>query len=159
VGLNPARPAPGIRQGRVRVRSARAGIVVRGLMGLLCVLVPVALRAVEPAARDSVDHSLSASDRSAAVTGGIADSALADADAHAHADVDADALAAVCATCHRPDGEAIPVIHGRPAAELERLLAGFPSRTDVTVMHRLSQGLSSTEIAAVAQRLSEARRP
>jgi cytochrome c553 len=129
--------------------------MVRGLLGLLCVLVPVALRAAEPAARDPVGSAVSASARTAAGTGGIADTPLADPDA----DVDADALAAVCATCHRPDGEAIPVIHGRSAAELERLLAGFPARTDVTVMHRLSRGLSSAETAAVAQRLSEARQP
>ena len=127
-----------------------AGVARLGL-ALLCLFVPLSLRAAEPVVDDAAEPSRSATAPSTIDAGAVADAAVAQ--------VDGDALAAVCATCHRPDGNAIPVIHGRPAAELERMLTDFPARTDVTVMHRLSQGLSAAEIAAVAQRLSEARRP
>lgn len=150
MGLNPARRAPGIGVFRARVRGACFGSAVAVRMGLalLCLLLPPALRAGEPGAGDP---SRSAAAPSTGEAGAVAEGSVAN--------VEGDALAAVCATCHRPDGNAIPVIHGRPAAELERMLTDFPARTDVTVMHRLSQGLSPAEIAAVAQRLSEARRP
>jgi len=67
------------------------------------------------------------------------------------------ALVAVCETCHRPDGDAIPVIHGRPAAILADALRAFPGQTDVTVMHRIAVGLSAAEVEAVALALAEAR--
>jgi cytochrome c553 len=72
------------------------------------------------------------------------------------APVPAIALVAVCATCHRPDADAIPVIHGKPAAQLAQALRDFPDAPDATVMHLLAMGLSAAEIEAVAGALAGA---
>jgi cytochrome c553 len=69
-------------------------------------------------------------------------------------DVAPELLVAICGSCHRPDNVAMPVIHGRPAGQLLAQLERFPGQRDVTVMHRLTVGLSGRELEAVAQRLA-----
>ena len=68
--------------------------------------------------------------------------------------VPAAALVAVCATCHRPDADAIPVVHGKPAAQLAQALRDFQNDREATVMQHLSMGLSAAEIEAVAGALA-----
>ncbi len=64
-------------------------------------------------------------------------------------------LGASCLTCHAgdsPDGAGIPVIVGRPAAEIAQALMGFRDGTRAgTVMPRLARGYDDAEIALIAR--------
>lgn len=58
-----------------------------------------------------------------------------------------------CTSCHGPAGRspaAMPVLAGRPAAEIAEKLAGFRNGTLTgTIMHRLAAPLSDGDIAAL----------
>lgn len=61
--------------------------------------------------------------------------------------------APACSGCHGAGGgpDAPPAIHGRPAAEIARLMAAFRSGAqEGTVMPRLARGFELDEIAAIA---------
>jgi sulfide dehydrogenase cytochrome subunit len=64
-------------------------------------------------------------------------------------------LAATCANCHgtegRIQGDALPVLAGRPAAEIEAALADFRAgRRQATVMDQIARGYSEAQSALVA---------
>jgi sulfide dehydrogenase cytochrome subunit len=61
-------------------------------------------------------------------------------------------LAATCANCEgRIQGDVLPVLAGRPAAEIEAALAEFRAgRRQATVMDQIARGYSEAQSALVA---------
>jgi len=64
-------------------------------------------------------------------------------------------LAATCANCHGTDGriqgDVLPVLAGRPAAELEAALADFRAgRRPSTVMGQIARGYTEAQSALIA---------
>ena len=70
-------------------------------------------------------------------------------------------VAQTCAGCHGADFKGVggmPILRGRPAAELQTRMTEFRSNAAYsTVMGRLARGLSEPEIAAVSTYLSSLR--
>lgn len=66
--------------------------------------------------------------------------------------------AASCSGCHSPGGRAasaLPVIHGRDAADLVGMLEAFRSgERPATLMNRIVKGFSPEEVRAIAAWLS-----
>jgi cytochrome subunit of sulfide dehydrogenase len=68
------------------------------------------------------------------------------------------ALAATCANCHGTNGHAVggmPVLAGRPRAELARVMRDFrDGRRPATIMNQLAKGFTDGQIEALSAYLS-----
>ncbi len=65
--------------------------------------------------------------------------------------------AAACSGCHRPPdrGGAVPVLQGRPAAEIVAAMRAYRAgEGSPTVMDRIAKGFSDGEIQAIADWLA-----